>query len=434
MDTTAMISSDEAATSNVLPFLSLAFIVATIAVLAGCGGGGATSGGAPQASLTSIAISPSIFDLNPGAAQQFSAKATYSDGSMKDVTSTANWTSSDQTVVTISRPGVANGVSIGNAAISATVGNTSGNARLIVGLPIPASWAPTGVDYGLRKQCIRSVSPGQANFYFDDVDCPGPSYPAAAYWTTAVETQNSNPGAVCTGVTDQSLLINGANSGVSEMWTGSSCSGYSVELLTDFTNIANPCAPNSFTWVPLMDNWVGGGPFPPPDHLVTQFNVTFHRTLPSGSGATRAFAQAGAQWNVAGAGGNPSLAIFQVEINFYIDEPQWGRKAGLPPDVIDFKAVTNTSPPFYFVALDGSQLFAPISAQLSTPAQITVNWAAVLQHVIDEGLFSPPVNGWSNSSAAVTSTAAGTEVMNSIVGTGGLKADLIVSNYQEGSF
>jgi hypothetical protein len=73
-------------------------------------------------------------------------------------------------------------------------------------------------------------------------------------------------------------------------------------------------------------------------------------------------------------------------------------------------------------------------AQLSTPAQITVNWAAVLQHVIDEGLFSPPVNGWSNSSAAVTSTAAGTEVMNSIVGTGGLKADLIVSNYQEGSF
>jgi hypothetical protein len=412
---------------------SVAFLAA-IAGLAGCGGGGATSSGAPQPSLKSIAISPSIFDVNPGATQQFSARATYSDGSTADVTSSVNWSSSDQAVVTVSQSGVASGVSIGTATISAAVGNTSGNAQLMVGLPIPASWTPTGVDYGLRKQCIRTISPGQTNFYFDDVDCPGPSYPATAYWTAAVETENFNPGTVCVGVPDQSLLINGTNSGVSELWTGNASSGYSVELLTDFTNIANPCSPNSFTWVPLMDNWVGGGPFPPPDHLVTQFNVTFNRTLPSGSGATRAFAQVGAQWKVAGTGGNSILTNFQVEINFYIDEPQWGRKPSLPPDVIDFKAFTNSSPPLYFVALDGTQLFSPVSAQLSNPTQITVNWAAVLQHVIDENLFSPPVNGWSNSNAAVTSTAAGTEVMNSMTGAGGPRADLVVSNYQEGAF
>lgn len=407
--------------------------IAAMAALAGCGSG-ANSGGASRSSLVSIAISPSIFDLNPGAARQFSATATYSDGSTNDVTSTANWTSSDQLVVTISQSGLANGVSIGASVISAAVGNTSGNAQLMVGLPIPASWTPMGVDYGLRKQCIRTVSPGQPNFYFDDADCPGSSYPMAAYWTAAVETQNFNPGTVCTGVPDQSLLINGSNSGVSEHWIGSSSAGYSVELLIDFTNIANPCSPNSFTWVPLMDNWVGGGPFPHPDHLVTQFNVTFDRTLPSGSGATRAFAQVSAQWKVAGTVNTSSLATFQVEINFYIDEPQWGRKPGLPPDVIDFKAFTSSSPPLYFVALDGTQLFAPVSVQLSNPTRITINWAAVLQHVIDEKLFSPPVNGWSNSSAAVTSTAAGTEVMNSVVGSGGPKADLIVSNYQEAAF
>jgi hypothetical protein len=53
-------------------------------------------------------------------------------------------------------------------------------------------------------------------------------------------------------------------------------------------------APNSYTWVPLMDNWVGGGPLPAPSHLVTQFNATLNRTLPAGSDATRAMAGVGA--------------------------------------------------------------------------------------------------------------------------------------------
>jgi len=389
--------------------------------------------GVPSRTLTSITVTPTPYDLNPGAVQQFSAKAFYSDGSNKDVTSTANWRSSDQAVASVSKGTVA-GLSIGTTVISANIGDSGGSSQLSVGLPVPASWTPMGVDYGLRKQCIRTVSPNQANFFSDETDCPGSPFPTNDYWTTAVETENFNPGAVCVGAPDQSLLINGNNSPVTERWTGSPASGYSVELLTDFTTIANPCAPNSFTWVPLMDNWVGGGPFPPPDHLVTHFDVTFNRSLPAGSGATRAFAQVGAQWNVALAGGSPTLATFQVEINFFIDEPEWGRKANLPPDVIDFQSNTNTAPPFYFAALDGSQLFGPITAPLSSPTQITVNWAAVLQHVIDEGLFSPPVNGWSNSSAAVTSTAAGTEVMNSNVGIGGPKADLIVSNYQDGAF
>jgi hypothetical protein len=328
------------------------------------------------------------------------------------------------------------GAPTGSSALimSGTSGSISHMATttLTTNFAIPSAWTPTGVDYGTKKQCIRTVSPTLANFYFDDIDCPGSSYPTSVYWTTAVETETLT--GLCVGAVDQSLPINTAGSPVTETWTGSSSAGYSVELKTDYSNIANPCAPHTYTWVPLMDNWVGGGPLPAPNHLVTEFNATFNRTLPAGSGATRAFAGVVAQWDIAGANNVPVLATFEVEVNFYTDQPAWGVQSGQPPDVIAFRTNTSSTPPFYYVDLDGSKLFAPISAQISNETLITVNWAAVLQHVVDEGLLPPPINGWSNSNAVTTATDASTEVGNFISGIGGPMADLVVSNYQEGSF
>jgi hypothetical protein len=292
--------------------------------------------------------------------------------------------------------------------------------------------APSGVDYGLKRQCIRTTSPNEVNFFYDDVDCPGPSYPTSGYWTTAVETDSSLENA-CVGALDQSFLINGptGTSPVTETWTGDPSTGYSVELRTDFSSVANPCSPQSWTWVPLMDNWVGGGPLPSPASLQSQFNATFSRILPASSGATRAFAGFAGQWNVQGSAGSAVLNSVQVEINLYTDEPQWGRQSGLPPDVIH--TVTAGNPPFDFVNLDGSKLIPPLSISPSEETLITVNWVAILQHIIDEGLFQPPINGWSDSSAATTATDAGTEVDNTATGLGGPTADLIVSSYKESS-
>jgi hypothetical protein len=304
---------------------------------------------------------------------------------------------------------------------------------LTVNMPVPSSWTATGVDYGLKKQCIRAVSPGAANFFFDNTDCPGGAYPTSSYWTTAVETENT-PGSACIGVVDQSFSINGAGSPVSEAWSGTSVTGYSVELKTDFTDVANPCTPNTFTWVPLLDSWVGGGPLPPPNQLVQKFTTTFNRTLPAGSGATRAMAGVGAQWDVSGSNGASVLATFEVEVNFYIDEPQWGVQENLPADVISVQANPNANPPSYYVALDGAKLFAPISTSLGSQKTLVINWGAMLQHVIDEGIFSAPIHGWSSSNAVTTSTYVATEVQNSTTGIGGPMADLVISGYEEGSF
>jgi hypothetical protein len=417
--------------AKVVHRFGVAVSLALLLLLAACGGSGGSSTQAPPI-LSSIALTSATNTVTAGQTQQFAAEATYSDNSTKNVTSTANWASSAAAIATVAQGGLATSLVTGITTISASISGVTGTTQLTVNMPVPTSWTPMGVDYGLKKQCIRTVSPTQPNFYSDEADCPGSSYPTSGYWTTAVETETLS--GLCVGTLSQSLPINAAGSPVTETWTGSSSAGYTVELKTDYTNIANPCAPNSYTWVPLMDNWVGGGPLPAPSHLVTQFNATLNRTLPAGSGATRAMVGVGAQWNIAGTNGSSVLATFEVEVDFYTDQPQWGVQAGQPPDVIVFRTNTSATPPVYYVALDGTKLFAPISTQLGQETVITVNWAAVLQHVIDEGLLPPPINGWSNSSAATSATYAAIEVANYISGSNGPMADLVVSNYQEGSF
>jgi len=63
---------------------------------------------------------------------------------------------------------------------------------------------PMGVDFGLKRQCIRGLHPDEANFYVDNHDCPGSPYPTSHYWLTL--TGVSNPatfGTGCIPPTDQ---------------------------------------------------------------------------------------------------------------------------------------------------------------------------------------------------------------------------------------
>jgi hypothetical protein len=100
--------------------------------LSGCLGTGSSS---PQSktgpTVTSISLSPQNSAVTAGKTLQFSAQATYSDGSSHDITSSATWQTSDSTVATVSggnvsgiKPGVIQvKVSSGTGAgvVSATV-------------------------------------------------------------------------------------------------------------------------------------------------------------------------------------------------------------------------------------------------------------------------------------------------------------------------
>ena len=84
------------------------------------------------ATLLSIAVTPQSPTLVRGKTQQLTATGTYSDNSTQDLTTQVAWTSSDTTKATISTTGLASGIDVGSATITATLGNffASASARI----------------------------------------------------------------------------------------------------------------------------------------------------------------------------------------------------------------------------------------------------------------------------------------------------------------
>jgi len=107
--------------------------------------------------LQSIGVSPNPASVAAGLSQPFTASAHYSDKSIQDVTTAATWSSSDNTIATISATGVAAGLKAGGPiTITATLGSTSGAAQLTVTGAVPQTITltpnPASVAAGLTQQ------------------------------------------------------------------------------------------------------------------------------------------------------------------------------------------------------------------------------------------------------------------------------------------
>ena len=80
--------------------------------------------------LVSMTVSPSVSSIAVGGTLQFTAAGIYSDGSTQDITQTSAWASSGGSAA-VGPPGLATGVSPGNATITASSGTVTGTASLI---------------------------------------------------------------------------------------------------------------------------------------------------------------------------------------------------------------------------------------------------------------------------------------------------------------
>ena len=74
-------------------------------------------------------VNPSI---TKGATQQFTATGTYSDSSTENITASVTWTSGTPATATISAAGLATGVAVGSANITATLTGVQGSTTLTV--------------------------------------------------------------------------------------------------------------------------------------------------------------------------------------------------------------------------------------------------------------------------------------------------------------
>jgi uncharacterized protein YjdB len=108
--------------------------LALLALLTGCGakGGSGTTKGSSSTTVSSIQVSPSSTAVGIGGVQQFTATSHLSDGTTQDITSTAQWSSSDPSIATVDSSGRATGVISGSVTITAQSGTLSGTALLKV--------------------------------------------------------------------------------------------------------------------------------------------------------------------------------------------------------------------------------------------------------------------------------------------------------------
>ena len=83
--------------------------------------------------ITVITVNPQNITLTSGGSgQQYSATATYSDGTNGDVTLSVTWSSSVTTVATITSAGFATPVATGSTTISASLSGVVGTSNLTV--------------------------------------------------------------------------------------------------------------------------------------------------------------------------------------------------------------------------------------------------------------------------------------------------------------
>ena len=87
--------------------------------------------------VTSVSVTPASASIAVGATQQFTATATYNDGTTGNVSSTATWSSSATSVATISASGLATAVAAGQATLTATYQGKSGSATFAAVATIP---------------------------------------------------------------------------------------------------------------------------------------------------------------------------------------------------------------------------------------------------------------------------------------------------------
>lgn len=106
-------------------------------LLAACGG---SSGGqeanpptTPATTVVSIAVTPGTASIPTNGVQAFVAIATFGDGSTRDVSATANWTTATAGIAAVTpTTGVVTGVSSGSSVITASFGGKSSAATVSV--------------------------------------------------------------------------------------------------------------------------------------------------------------------------------------------------------------------------------------------------------------------------------------------------------------
>lgn len=124
--------------------------------------------------LVALSVTPPNAAIFKDASQQFTASGTYSDGSVRDVTSLVTWNSSDTNLAVVSNAAGSNGqataVSSGNLTITASADNISDSTTLTISLWALANSPTTNDMRGIAWSGTNFVAVGDLNTILTSTD------------------------------------------------------------------------------------------------------------------------------------------------------------------------------------------------------------------------------------------------------------------------
>lgn len=158
--------------------------------------------------LTSITVAPTSASIIQGGTQQINATGNYNDGSTKDLTGSASWTTSASAVATVSKGGLVTAAStISNPPATATITATSGT--------ITASSTITVNTGPLTAIAISTTTPNPAAGQTVVFTAQG-TYSGSAQQqdiTTLVTWSSSNTAVISTIASGSGAVLSTATSG-----------------------------------------------------------------------------------------------------------------------------------------------------------------------------------------------------------------------------
>jgi len=117
------------------------------------------------ATISSLAVTPASIAVALGYGVQFSATATYSDGSTQDITQSSTWASSAPAVAVMNSTGYATSIFPGSTTISASSGAVSSGAVLTVTAAVPISLVVTPASSSIFVAAQQQFT---ATLYYSD--------------------------------------------------------------------------------------------------------------------------------------------------------------------------------------------------------------------------------------------------------------------------
>lgn len=113
--------------------LLLSLLLGSLVLLTACGGGaGSQSNDPPPVTLLTIQVTGPNGTLVAGQSQQMTATGGFSDKTRQDLSNSATWASSDNSVATVSSSGMLTAKAAGSCSITASKGGVSGSFQLTV--------------------------------------------------------------------------------------------------------------------------------------------------------------------------------------------------------------------------------------------------------------------------------------------------------------